>query len=337
MIPNSKAGVNEGSANRDRGSIGARDRCSIQTKAPGGDHRQPNRSQHNGTEEAQRPGLDHRCGQRGHGQGCGRLPGQIEAAIVPFPLRLLDLQHQEGADQADRQIDEKDAPPAIGAEQQPADDRAGPDGDAASCGPPSHRLGPKLGVMGGGVVHERQGGGHHGRRAYALDYPARDQQGSVRRQAAGQRAESEQPETRQVDAARAKTVAQKPGAQQQRREHQGIGIDDPLQAGGIGVQRLGELRQGDIDDGHVELNQPEPETGGKHGPADAGGGAVGHPDYRDQRLASETTGSNPLRQSRSSANFISPTGGTFHNRPKYGGPPPPTSRARSADKAWHGA
>ena len=64
----------------------------------------------------------------------------------------------------------------------------------------------------------------------------------------------------------AEPVAQHPGRQQHRGQHQQVGVGEPLQLRGRGVQVGGDVGQGHVEDGHVETDDQEGQRGGAERP-----------------------------------------------------------------------
>ena len=129
------------------------------------------------------------------------------------------------------------------AQQQPAGHRAEPDADAGGAGPHGdgplalHRVGEDVGED-GQRRREDQRGPDSG------EGPQGDQLRRARRQRRRARREGEQ---RQPGAQRTpppEPVAEAPGRQQQSGEHDGVGVDDPLQAARAGVQIPHQARAG---------------------------------------------------------------------------------------------
>ena len=80
----------------------------------------------------------------------------------------------------------------------------------------------------------------------------------------------------QIDAgqkgpAPAEPVAERTAQQDQRGQHQHVAVDDPLQAGDVGVQVLTHRGQRDVDDRAVQERHPGAEGGGRQHPAGPGG------------------------------------------------------------------
>jgi hypothetical protein len=63
-------------------------------------------------------------------------------------------------------------------------------------------------------------------------------------------------------------IAEHTGAQEKDREHQRIGVDDPLQTVHADAEAHAHARQRDIHDRRVQLDDDEPEARREHDPAD---------------------------------------------------------------------
>ena len=110
------------------------------------------------------------------------------------------------------------------------------------------------------MVEQRKGGRQHRRRADALQDASSDQDLGAGRHAAGKRRQREERKAAEIDLAGSEAVTKEARGQQERGEHQGVGVDDPLQAGDPGLQARADARQGDVDDGDVELDEREAEA-----------------------------------------------------------------------------
>jgi hypothetical protein len=65
----------------------------------------------------------------------------------------------------------------------------------------------------------------------------------------------ENAEPHEHEALASEPVGQAPGGQDQRGEHQAVGIDDPLELAGRGMQLAHQARQRDVDDRDVEVDR----------------------------------------------------------------------------------
>jgi hypothetical protein len=74
-------------------------------------------------------------------------------------------------------------------------------------------------------------------------------------QAADDARGAEDRQTGQEEPFAAEQVRQAAGGQDQRREHEAVGVDHPLQLAGRGMQLAHQARQRDVDDRDVEINR----------------------------------------------------------------------------------
>ena len=136
-------------------------------------------------------------------------------------------------------------------EQEAAGDRAKRHAEAGDPGPHADRRCSLLGV-GEGVGEDGQSGREDQGRGQAHQAAGHDQH--VR--AARKPGESREPgEAHQPDlqgALASVPVAQAPPHQQQRREDEGVSVDDPLQVAGRRVELLADRGEGDVDDRVVD-------------------------------------------------------------------------------------
>ncbi len=194
-----------------------------------------------------------------------RRAGQVERGANRRPR----LGHVPDSDQdrgrRQRDVDQEHQPPAHGVDQPAAEERPDRTGDARQTGPGADRLAPVVGMEGGG--DDRQAAGHEQRSADALDRPRRDQQPGGRRHPAQHRGAGEHDGTGDEHRAMPIAVAEAAAEQQQRRERDEIGVDDPLQAGDRRAEVVADRRQGDVDHCSVEERHARPEHGRRHDPS----------------------------------------------------------------------
>ena len=146
-------------------------------------------------------------------------------------------------------------------DQQPADQRPGGQGRRAARRPHADRAGPACRV-GVGVVDQRQRGRPERRCAGALHGAGRDQLADGGDQAAGRRGQGEHGEPGHQQALVSGPVPQRPGRQDQRREHQRVGVDDPLHAAHAAAERGPDRLYRDVHHADVQLDHPEAQCRG---------------------------------------------------------------------------
>ena len=132
--------------------------------------------------------------------------------------------------------------------QGPAQGGADDHADAGHGRPGGNGLRPLLGREHG--VEDGQGGRHDERRPEPHDGPPADELARAGRQGGANRAQTEQGQAAYEGEAPAVAVAG-PGADKDGGEDQRIGVRDPLQAGGAGVQVTGQGGQCRVEDGVV--------------------------------------------------------------------------------------
>jgi hypothetical protein len=160
--------------------------------------------------------------------------------------------------------------------------QGGADGDAGASyrRPGGDGLGPLLGGEDG--VQDGEGGRHHKRCPEAHEDPVKDEDPAVGGEGGGDAAEGEEHEAADQHPAAAVAVAHGPGRDQEGGEAEGVGVDDPLQGGGPGVQVAGQggqcrVEHGVVDHHHqkaqAEHEQDQPASGvaaGSEGSVGAG-------------------------------------------------------------------
>ncbi len=138
-----------------------------------------------------------------------------------------------------------------------------------------------------GEAHQRAVDREHAGGADALPDPRHDQLRHVLRQRAGDRAESEDRQAPEIDAAIADLLAERGERQQPHHHRELIGVDDPDRFGRAGVELGGDRRQGDVGDRPIEHRHGDADGDRQHRPiAQRGGKAVGMNDSDQFRLSS---------------------------------------------------
>jgi len=110
-------------------------------------------------------------------------------------------------------------------------------------------MGGALGERGG---ENRQRGGRDHRAAQTLDRTSGDQQALAVGEAAGQRGQREQHQPGDEHPPSTKQIGGTATEQQEARERDRVGVDDPLEVRFREVQAAADRRQRDVDDRHVE-------------------------------------------------------------------------------------
>jgi hypothetical protein len=105
------------------------------------------------------------------------------------------------------------------------------------------------------VGEQRERGGKRHGGAEAHHGPCRDELRRACREAAGQAGGADDGEPGEQHALAAEPVGQAAKGEQQRREDEVVGVDDPLQLGRGGVQVPGEGGQRDVHQGRVEVDE----------------------------------------------------------------------------------
>ena len=166
--------------------------------------------------------------------------------------------------QADRKIDQENAAPAKRCDQRPADERARCDRKACTGRPDPHRARPLV-VVAIRMIEHRERIGHEDRCADSLRGARGDEDRQRGRTRACERSDREYRKARDENALTAEAIAQRPGSQDERRERDRVGTDDPLQRDYAAAQRGRNGVQRRVDDRDVELNNGEAQAGCRKG------------------------------------------------------------------------
>ncbi|CPJ13232.1 Uncharacterised protein [Bordetella pertussis] len=196
---------------------------------------------------------EHQSQQRGHDQhGRAQVPGTMGRRLPRRhqpPRRPEQGQHHGDVDQEHR------APPEIlqqhAADHRPQGRPAGGDG-----GPYADGQGAFARVR-EHMAQDRQGGGHHQRRADRQQAARDDQQGGRGRIGHAQRGRAECRQPAGERGARPPAVAQGAHGRQQAGDHQRIGVDDPQLFRCRGMQVVGQAGQCRIQYSRIDRDQEE--------------------------------------------------------------------------------
>ncbi len=162
----------------------------------------------------------------------------------------------------DRQVDVESPAPAEVLDDQGTECRAG--GPCHGTDRTPDRNGHRDLVTREGLQHERQRRGHERGRGNRLEDASNDEEGNCRCKTAEHRRNGEQHSGRQKHTPPSDAIRQSPRRDEQRGEHDGVGVQDPRQRRRSGRRELGTDRgEGDEQDRRVEED-------GEHGQARAG-------------------------------------------------------------------
>src|SRR6267143_4029727 len=224
-------------------------------------------------DEGRRPAasgpFDQRPGQGGEPERSGRLRTQIEPSRRGRGATLHEAERQQDADDADRNVDEEDAPPPERVDEGAAHQwtaRAGHGRETA----PDADCPRALDGLGIGAAEDRQRCGHEERRAGPLEDPGGDEPADVGRGDAQRGGGSEDHEPSGEQSPGAEPVAQAPGQKQEAGERQRVPVDDPGKAGRIGVQTRADAGERDVAGGDVQERHAQPEAAGDQGESGVG-------------------------------------------------------------------
>ena len=147
---------------------------------------------------------------------------------------------------------------------QPADDRPRCRGDAEQPGPGADRGHPVVAAE--GRLQDREAARHEqgGARGPAGLAP-RSSTSTVGDNAHSDRGHAEAGDAHGIHAPSPEPVAQRAAEQDQGGQGQGVGVDDPLETGEVGVEVAPDRGQRDVDDRAVEQGDAAAEDGGREG------------------------------------------------------------------------
>ncbi len=169
----------------------------------------------------------------------------------PRRARLGHLgQRDDDGREADRRVHEEDPAPGEAGGQQPAEQR--PDGHCQAGHRSPHAERDAAVLAAEGVRQQRQRYREHDRPADSLQGAGQLQHHRADGKTAQDRREGENGQAGQVQPATAEHVGQAARRQQERRQGQRIGVDDPLQVGEARIQRPLDIRQGHVHDRDVQ-------------------------------------------------------------------------------------
>jgi hypothetical protein len=176
------------------------------------------------------------------------------------PRRLARVaERQPDRDQPDRDVDEEDRSPSKRRDQRAAADRAAGQADRRAGGPHPNRP-SALARLRIGVVEQDQRARDQHRGAQTLHGPGPDQDRERRRQAAEPGGGCEHCEPGDEHPPRSDPVAESPGRQDERGEHDRVGADDPLQGRDTAAERVADWSDRHVDHADVELDHAEAEA-----------------------------------------------------------------------------
>ncbi len=202
--------------------------------------------------------LDQAVDQREEAGGDEHRAGDVERRRTRI-LRLVDrVQRHDGGHDADRHVDPEDGRPVDLIDQEAAEQRpereperrdARPDADGGRDLAARERR-----------DDDRERERVHQRATRALDRPERDQLMVGGRERAGRGGDREHDQADEEHALAAEAVAELAAEQDQRREREHVGVDRPLEAHLIRVERLLDRGERDVHDGVVEHDHEEGEA-----------------------------------------------------------------------------
>ena len=201
-----------------------------------------------------RAGFDRAVGEPAHRQDGGGLTDPVEGRHPPQGA-FRTGQEKQGQGTY-RNVDEEDRSPGEQGEH-PAEHGTGAGGDRAADRPHRHGAGSAPGVAVGMADQRHRRRHHHGDRR-PLHKASPHEHAETRSQTARRRSGHEYTQPGDVGAASAEAVRQRPGRQQQRGEHHGVSIDDPLQARDPATQIAADRWQGHVNHDGVEYDHEVP-------------------------------------------------------------------------------
>ena len=237
--------------------------------------REQQRSEH-GSNSCRAPALAAVLGQgirqRRQAGSRAELPWHVDAPVDARRWRRAAHDEHDGS-HADRYIQEKHAAPAQMFDHQTTKNRPGRERQATARTPGGDGRGARDRIVECDADHRQRGGQQHGR-AHALQTAHRDQHLQAGSHAATDRRHRKREEAGDEHGARAELVAKRAPQYQQGREDQCVAVDDPLQAGQVGIESSLEITQGHVDHADIKLHYQKSQAGGSLD-GDQGGGSIG--------------------------------------------------------------
>ena len=182
-------------------------------------------------------------------QGAGRVGG-------PRVLTSRLGNQQQGPRQAGRDhrdVDQEDRSPPEVLEQRATRHRPNGDAEPDRPGPHANRPGPRMGIA-EDVIDDGQARRDHHRRTGPHQPPPDDEGIDASREGGTERAAPEDDQAADEEPLAPVAVGQAAGDEQQAPEHHRVGVDDPLELVGGGLQLLHQGGQGHVQDGVVEVD-----------------------------------------------------------------------------------
>src|SRR5919106_1105062 len=211
--------------------------------------------------------------------------GPVKGVRLPVPT----LRQPRGGDRQDNErhgdISEKDPAPRQRIDEPAAEDRAGRSGQRRKAGPQSDCAPADVG--GKGRADQRQAAGDEERAAQALQRARCDQVPDGWREPAPERCQREDRDASGGHPHAAEPIAERAAGKDQRREHQRVGLDDPLHLDYGGAKARLQCRQGDVSARGIDEGEARPEDRRcEHPfPLALGAGRVGRPGANDALIA----------------------------------------------------
>ena len=238
-------------------------------------HRPPTRPvSTSGSVQPRSGALDHAVGRREHRDRGEEDADQVQPAAAGSDRLREEQQDRDQGERDDRQVEDEHRTPPEVLEQRAGDDRSQRQPDHRRDAQRRDRPGALLGLEEHDHRRHREGDEHRG--ADPEQRPGRDEAPRAGRERAPQRAEEEHDQADHGRALPPVPVAEQPGRQQQRAQHQQVCVGEPLQLRAGRVQAHADVGEGDVEDRRVE---PDDEDGrrrrGERPPAPGVGGNAG--------------------------------------------------------------
>lgn len=200
-------------------------------------------------------------GHDGHDETRQGHEGVEAGGGVPAPGGVGDVGRGEPQGEGkgegdDGHVDEEDRAPPEVLQEEAADGGPGGGADDGHRAPHTDR-GVALDLVVEGQADERQGRGHHDGGPHAQQGAGEDERPDGGRQGGREGGQAEDAQAEDVHPPVADPVAQGARAQQQAREDEGVGVDDPQLLGLGGMQLLAEPGQGRVEDGVVQADHEQ--------------------------------------------------------------------------------
>ena len=188
----------------------------------------------------------------------------VEPSLVWIARGWDEVVAEHDGGDADGDVHEEHRAPCEVLEQQAAAEWADNDPQSRHTGPDADGARPLLTLE--GVGEDRQGRREDERTPDAHQSPRHDEHARRRRPRRGRGEDREQHQAGRERTFASETIAKRPGSEQQAREDDGVGVNDPLQLRALRVQISNDRREGDVENRVVDTDDDQRDAQHAQGP-----------------------------------------------------------------------